>query len=359
MAEFVELDGSLGEGGGQILRSSMTLSLLTGKPFRLHNIRAGRPKPGLRPQHLMSIRAAATIGHAQALGEGSADLLSDKDQWISLRNSELSFMPGEVEAGSYRFDIGTAGSTSLVLQTILLPLALRGRAPSDVIFTGGTHVTASPCFDFLQKTWVGYHRLFGLSMILSMRRAGFYPRGGGEVHAHVEPITRIEAAQIPESSNVTAPVTGFAAVAQLEESIARRMVRKAASQLKRAKIPSDLSVQHWPGGPGTGIVLVFSGGIVPTLFFGLGELHKRAEKVATEAVNELLAHIATGAPVDPHSADQILLPLVFADGPSIYYTSRVTQHLLTNIQVVRQFVPREVRCEGQEGSPGRVIIENR
>src|SRR5262245_28524609 len=113
MAEFIELDGSFGEGGGQILRSSLTLSLLTGKSFRLHNIRAGRPKPGLRPQHLISIRAAATVGQAQALGEGGADLLADRDQWVSLGNSELTFKPGVVKAGSYRFDIGTAGATSL------------------------------------------------------------------------------------------------------------------------------------------------------------------------------------------------------------------------------------------------------
>src|ERR1700687_4793935 len=137
---LVELDGSFGEGGGQILRTSLALSLLTGRPFHLRNVRARRSKPGLQPQHLMSVRAAATIGQAQSQGAG----LSSKD---------LVFEPGAVVPGGYRFDIGTAGATSLVLHTLYLPLALRGKEPSTLTLVGGTHVLASPCFHFLQTTW--------------------------------------------------------------------------------------------------------------------------------------------------------------------------------------------------------------
>src|SRR5436309_32086 len=133
---LVELDGSHGEGGGQILRSSLTLSLRTGKPFRLRNVRARRAKPGLRPQHLMAVRAAAKVGGAQVRG-------------ASVGSSDLTFEPGAVTAGSYRFDIGTAGSTGLVLQTLYLPLALCGGDPSEVTLIGGTHNEKAPCFHFL------------------------------------------------------------------------------------------------------------------------------------------------------------------------------------------------------------------
>src|SRR4051812_9578773 len=175
---LVELDGSLGEGGGQILRSSLTLSLLTGKSFHLRHVRARRPKPGLQPQHLMSVRAAARIGAAKLRG-------------ASIGSTDLVFEPGTVSAGSYRFDIGTAGSTGLVLQTLYLPLALRGDAPSEVTLIGGTHVNTSPCFHFLDVTWRAYLERMGLRLSLRMARPGFYPRGGGVVVAHVQPTPRL------------------------------------------------------------------------------------------------------------------------------------------------------------------------
>src|SRR5439155_4429833 len=139
----LEIDGSQGEGGGQILRSSLALSLLTGRAFHLRNVRANRPKPGLQPQHLMSVRAAATVGQAQLRG-------------ASLQSSDLVFEPGEVRPGTYRFDIGTAGATGLVLHTVYLPLMLQGAVPSELTLTGGTHVSTSPCYHFLDSTWRAY-----------------------------------------------------------------------------------------------------------------------------------------------------------------------------------------------------------
>jgi RNA 3'-terminal phosphate cyclase (ATP) len=176
--EVIELDGALGEGGGQILRTSLTLSLLTGKPFHLKNIRAGRSKPGLQPQHLASVRAAGQIGQAQVLGD-------------QIGSRELHFEPGPIVAGKYHFGIGTAGATSLVLQTIYLPLALKGDRPSEIVITGGTHVKASPSFHFLDATWKAYLERMGLPLALQMRQPGFYPRGGGVIQAHVEPVAHI------------------------------------------------------------------------------------------------------------------------------------------------------------------------
>src|SRR5947209_2964264 len=162
---MLELDGSYGEGGGQILRTSLALSLITGKPFHLRHIRARRSKPGLQPQHLMSVQAAATIGQAKLRGG-------------SLHSSDLVFEPGTVSPGKYHFRIGTAGATSLVLHTLYLPLALAG-GTSTVTIEGGTHVKASPCFDFLKTTWLGYLAIMGIAVDLRLHRYGFYPRGGG------------------------------------------------------------------------------------------------------------------------------------------------------------------------------------
>jgi RNA 3'-terminal phosphate cyclase (ATP) len=344
----VELDGSRGEGGGQILRSSLTLSLLTGRPFRLRNVRAKRAKPGLQPQHLTSVRAAAAVGAAAVTGDrqGSTDLL---------------FEPGEVTAGDYHFPIGTAGATGLVLQTVLLPLALRGRGPSTVQVSGGTHVTHSPCFDFLETTWRAYLREMGIEIGLEMLRPGFYPRGGGLVRAEVRPAAGVRPLHVRKRpADATLSVRGFSAVARLPESIAQRQADQVMKRFRRARLTAEIECRVWPeGGTGTVVALVLDSPPVPTVFFffGLGARGKPAERVADEAVDQLLEHVAHDATaVDAHSADQIVLPLALAPGPSRYPVACVTQHLLTNIATVRAFLERDIRCDGDEGRPGVVEV---
>src|SRR5437870_4254055 len=170
----LDLDGSFGEGGGQILRTSLALALLTGRAFHLRNVRSRRPKPGLQAQHLMSVRAAAAIGQASVRG-------------ASLGSGDLVFEPGDVTPGTYTFPIGTAGATGLVLHTVYLPLALRTDAPSEITLQGGTHVTTSPCFHFLEITWRAYLEHLGLRIGLKLVRPGFYPRGGGVIRGHIQP----------------------------------------------------------------------------------------------------------------------------------------------------------------------------
>jgi RNA 3'-terminal phosphate cyclase (ATP) len=340
---FIELDGSFGEGGGQILRTSLALSLLTGKPFRLHNIRAGRPKPGLQAQHLMSVQAAGTIGRAVMLG-------------ASLGSSELEFRPGPVQAGNYRFDIGTAGATSLVLHTVYLPLALRGATPSKLTLTGGTHVLHGPSFHFLETTWQRYAALLGLRLSLHLVRPGFYPRGGGLVEAAIEPCPGLKGVTLPRRGDIR--VAGLSAVAGLPEHIAQRQARRAHHRLRDLHgFEVDIREETWPGGPGSVLALTVHTTPVPALFLGLGERGKPAEKVADEAVAEVNAYLA-GAPaaVDAHSGDQIVLPLALAPGPSEYSVAEVTQHLLTNIAVIGRFLDREIVCEGEEGRAGVVRI---
>jgi RNA 3'-terminal phosphate cyclase (ATP) len=340
--KLLEIDGSLGEGGGQILRTSLTLSLLTGRPFRLYNIRAGRSKPGLQPQHLMSVRAAANIGQAKLRG-------------ASRGSSDLTFEPGTVTAGNHRFDIGTAGATSLVLQTIALPLALRGGAPSHVTLIGGTHVSTSPCFHFLNVTWRHYLKMLGVQISLRMVRPGFYPRGGGQVEADIQPCNRIAGVKFQEPGRFR--LSGFSAVAGLPEDIARRQARRARFRMEQSNFHVDIREESWEGGPGTVLAVVVNQDPAPVLFFALGARGKPAERVADEAVDQVLAYLLNPPAVDSHSADQLVLPLALAEGPSEYPVTDITPHLTTNIAVIRQFLEREIVCEGEEGGPGIVRID--
>jgi RNA 3'-terminal phosphate cyclase (ATP) len=339
----IELDGSFGEGGGQILRTSLALSLVTGRPFHLRNVRASRPKPGLHPQHLMCVRAAARVGGATVRGD-------------RLGSTDLVFEPGDVVAGDCHFPIGTAGATGLVLQTLYLPLALRGDGPSHVRIEGGTHVTASPCFHFLDTTWRAYVALVGMRVRLSMSRPGFYPRGGGEVEAWIEPSPRLRGLELLERGPVTR-VSGFSAVGRLPGHIAERQARQARQRLEGTGLEVDIREEAWQNGPGTVLGLVVETAPVPALFFGLGQRGKPAERVADEAADQALGYLgAAPAAVDPHSADQIVLPLALAEGPSAYSVSEVTRHLRTNIAVIRRFVERDIACDGDEGEPGTVRI---
>jgi RNA 3'-phosphate cyclase len=338
----VEIDGSSGEGGGQILRTSLALALLTGKPFHLRHIRARRSRPGLQPQHLMCVRAAAAVGGARTRGDS-------KD------STDLVFEPGPVVPGKYHFPIGTAGATSLVLHTLYLPLALKGDVPSEVTVTGGTHVLKSPAFHFLETTWRGYLDLLGLKVKVRMPRPGFYPRGGGVLEAHLQPCPRLYGLQLEPAPKPTR-ATGFSAVAGLPEDIASRQARRAAKRLQERLSEVEIREESWAGGPGTVLAVVLETAPVPTLFSGLGERGKRAERVADEAVDEAFAYLKAGPGVDPHSADQLVLPLALASGPSAYPVAEVTQHLLTNVAVIRQFVDRDIQLEGAEGAPGWVRI---
>lgn len=339
---MVELDGSFGEGGGQILRTSLALSLLTGRAFHLRNIRAGREKPGLRPQHLMSVQAAATIGQAQTSG-------------ARLASRNLVFHPGSVRASAYRFDVGTAGATGLVLHTLYLPLALRGQSTSELTLIGGTHVSTSPCYHFLDTTWRRYLVLCGLQVSLRMDRPGFYPRGGGVVRAFIQPCAKMRGIRLGARGPVRAG--GFSAVAGLDVSIARRQARRARFRLEQYGLRAELREEKWEGGPGTVLAVELNTEPVPTLFFALGARGKPAERVADEAVDQAIAYLESGdALVDSHSADQLVLPLALADGPSEYPVAQVTAHLTTNIDVIRRFVERDIVCQGEEGQPGWVRI---
>jgi len=338
---MIEIDGSVGEGGGQILRTSLSLSLLTGRPFKLLNIRANRTRPGLQPQHLMCVKAAGAICGAHYKG-------------AEVGSSTLYFEPGPVKAGNYTFAIGTAGATALVLHTVYLPLALRGAEPSTVVIVGGTHNPFAPCHHFNAITWGGYLAKLGITIEQEMVRPGFYPRGGGEIRAVIHPCERIAPLTLTECPELNT-AGGFAAVANLPATIAKRVAQRLSTKLKREKIESHIPIEEWGGSLGAGCVaaVIFRQAPAPTLFFGLGERGKSAESVADDALEEALRHREAKAPVDPHSADQLLLPLAFASGRSEYRASHVSRHLTTNIDTVKLFVDRAIRLDDDN----RVVVE--
>jgi RNA 3'-terminal phosphate cyclase (ATP) len=229
------------------------------------------------------------------------------------------------------------------------------RDPSELTLTGGTHVSTSPSFHFLDTTWRGYLEKMGFRLRLRLVRPGFYPRGGGQVEVHLQPCEEVRPLRIIERGEVR--ITGFSAVAGLPENIARRQARRAVTRLRQKGFKAALDEDVWDGGPGTVVALELDT-LPPTLFFALGERGKPAEKVADEAVDQVLSYVEAGAKaaVDPHSADQIVLPLSLAKGPSEYTTTEVTRHLLTNIAVIGRFIERDIVVEGVEGNPGRVRI---
>ncbi|HFE52518.1 MAG TPA: RNA 3'-phosphate cyclase [Bacteroidetes bacterium] len=339
---MIEIDGAQGEGGGQILRSALALSILTRRPFRIVNIRARRANPGLQAQHLKAVEAAARIARAEV--EGAA-----------LRSTRLVFTPRGKEPGNYIFDIGTAGSTLLVVQTVYLPLAaVRGR--STVTAIGGTHVPWSPCFHYLKWTWCPFLAEMGFQCDLRMERAGFYPKGGGKVVFEEDGIERIRPLVLKQRGDLV-KLWGYSAVARLPLSIAERQRSQALRRLEALGFAAEIRVDELRAiSPGTVIVLVAEFENTRAAYVGLGAKGKPAERVADEAVDGLLRFLNSGGTVDEFQADQLLLPLAIAEGPSFYRTPRVTNHLLTNAEVVRRFLPAEIQVTGELGSEGDVII---
>ena len=323
---MLTIDGSQGEGGGQILRTALALSLVTGQEFRIDNIRAGREKSGLLRQHLTAVEAAARIGNAHV--EGAA-----------LGSQRLTFCPAGVQAGEYQFLVGTAGSTTLVLQTVLPALALAA-GPSALVLEGGTHNPFAPPFEFLAKSYLPLLNTMGPKIRAKLDRSGFYPAGGGKIRVTVEPAPRFEPLELLERGNVLR-TQAVAVVANLPSQIAEREIRvlKRKLDLDEARVE-----QVRAQGPGNIVTVEIKSAHVTEVVTSFGAPGIRSEQVADEAFRQTRAYLAAGVPVGEHLADQLLLPLALAGGGS-FRTMPLTAHTTTNLEIIRQFVGLEVRVE--------------
>lgn len=335
---MIIIDGSQGEGGGQVLRSALALSLVTGKPFTITNIRARRKTPGLMRQHLTAVNAAAEVGQANVLGAG-------------LQSSTVTFEPGSLKAGEYHFAVGTAGSTMLVLQTVMLPLIFAD-GPSRVTLEGGTHNPFAPPFDFLREAYLPLVNRMGPAVRAVLERPGFYPAGGGRVVIEIEPCNKLRGFELCERGEICSR-KARAMVANLPRSIAEREL-----QIVRRHLGWEggcLEVQEITGAPGPGNVVTIEVACehVTELFTGFGELRRPAEAVATHAVQQCQRYLNGSAPVGEYLTDQLILPLAVA-GEGRFVSTGLSLHARTHLDLIGKFL--DVRIESQAGRAGEVLV---
>jgi RNA 3'-terminal phosphate cyclase (ATP) len=344
--ELIALDGAQGEGGGQILRTALTVAAATGQGFRIERIRASRPRPGLRPQHVAAVRAAGMCCGAEVHGafDGSPD---------------VRFVPGDVAAGEFTFDIGTAGAVTLVLQTVI-PVLAAATSESRLEITGGTHVPWSPSFHFLARHWTALTRRLGLSPVLLLEQAGFHPRGGGRVRATVRPWDRKEAPLDLSRRGALVAVRGVSGSARLRGDVARRAAEAARSLLwEKRRLASDWDVvEVKASSPGSFLQIeaVFEEGAAA--FAYLGQRGLGPEVLGERATRRLLSFAdQDDAVVDPWVADQLAVPMALSGGGRLL-TSEVTTHLETVADTLRRF-GFPAQTWGRHGGPGGLEVGRR
>ena len=326
---MMTIDGSFGEGGGQILRSSLALSIVTGKPFRIDNIRANRKKPGLLRQHLTAVHAATQISRANVSGD-------------EMGSTVLEFVPGEAVGGDYGFSIGTAGSTSLVLQTILLPLVV-ARKPSRIVLGGGTHNPFAPPFDFLERAYVPLLNRMGPQVEVALERAGFYPAGGGRLVVDVTPAESLGGIEILERGALTRR-RGRAVVSSLPPQIAEREIRVIGKRLGWDDSETEIVEVETPVGPGNIVTIELEFENVTEVATGFGERGRTAEAVATHAVQQCQRYLKSDAPVGEYLTDQLMLPMAVA-GTGTFRSTGLSRHAETHMELIGKFLDVPIGTE--------------
>jgi RNA 3'-terminal phosphate cyclase (ATP) len=326
---MVTIDGAAGEGGGQILRTSLALAVLTGEPLRVTNIRARRSKPGLMRQHLAAVTAAATISDAEVTG-------------AALGSKVITFRASAARAGDYRFAVGTAGSATLVLQTVLPALMLAGER-SSLVLEGGTHNPHAPPFDFLARAFFPLVRRMGVGIEASLERPGFYPAGGGRFSVTIDPVEKLQGLELLERGAISTRAAR-AVVASLPKTIAEREIDVLRERLgwdRRWLRSESIDNAH---GPGNVVLVEIASENVTEVFSGFGERGVRAETVADRLAGEVLAYLGAGVPVGEHLADQLLLPLALAGGGA-FRTLAPSLHSRTQAEVIHTFLGVETRMD--------------
>ena len=334
MTDTLIIDGSFGEGGGQIVRSSLALSLVTGRPCVIENIRAGRKKPGLMRQHLTAVRAAAEVGGAEVEG-------------AEIRSTWLRFTPGQVRAGRYEFSVGTAGSTTLVLQTIL-PALLIADGRSQLTLEGGTHNPFAPPFDFLAKTYLPLINRMGPTVEATLERPGFYPAGGGCITVDIRPAKQLTGLELTQRGPITARRVR-AMVANLPRHIAERECSTIAQRSGWDRSCFEVEEIGGSPGPGNAVMIELESEQLTEVFTGFGQRGVKAERVAAGAWKAAQRYLAADVPVGEHLADQLLLPFGLAahlgSGGGAFRTLALSPHATTHVEVLRRFMDLCVELE--------------
>lgn len=329
---LLELSGE--SGGGQLLRSALTLSMVTGRPFHMSRIRAARPKPGLMRQHLTCVNAAAAISGAKV-----AD--------AALGATGITFEPGGITGGEHQFTIGTGGSTTLVLQT-LLPALLMAGSESAVRIEGGTHNPLAPPYEFIERCYLPVLARMGAKVAVSLERHGFMQAGGGTITASVKPLKKWKKLKLTERGEPAA-MSGTIIHAHLPERIARREIEAAAEALDWPVDRFTIRDAADSAGPGNAVLLEAAYRNVTAISSAIAMVGKSAERVASGAAKGLRGYLASSAPVGVHLADQLLLPMALA-GAGLIHTRAISEHTRSNIDLIQKFLP--VRFEITETAPG-------
>ena len=323
---MINIDGSKGEGGGQVLRSSLALSMVTGQPFQIKNIRAKRNKPGLLRQHLTAVKAATEISDANVSG-------------AELQSQELTFTPGETTPGEYHFAIGSAGSTNLVMQTILPSIAMK-KGDYKITFEGGTHNHAAPSFEFIKYSFAPILKKMGLDLKLNLQRCGFYPAGGGRFTLEVSSTGGLNSIDLLKRGELRHK-SAIAIVAKLPVLIAEREI--AAVGEHELWHDAELRTKEDKTSPGTGNILILKMAFdhITETMCELGERGVKSEEVARRVLLTSEFYNQSAAAVGRHLADQLLLPMALSGGGS-FTTQKPTLHTLTNIEVIKKFLPVDI-----------------
>ena len=322
---MIKIDGSYGEGGGQILRTSIGLSVLTKTPVEIYNIRKNRKNPGLKPQHYSAIRIIQQICNADVSN-------------LSICSEKIVFKPGEVKKGKYTFDIGTAGSITLALQAIILSV-INSKKTIKVNLIGGTDVKWSPSYDFFEKNYLGLLKKIGIEIESNLKKRGYYPKGGGNVEITIKPVSKIKPLKLINPN--FRKVEGLIHISNLPDHINKRIKHSAAKKLLKENINSDIKTQRCETfSPGVGITLFINNN---NTFIGscvIGEKGVNSETVGKKASEKILKEVKSNATIDIYSFDQIVpyLALSSKNGISRFFISNVSDHAKTNMWLVKKFL---------------------
>jgi len=343
----IEIDGSYGEGGGQILRTALAFSAILRKPFTIDHIRSKRKNPGLQAQHLEAVTALSRVTEAETEG-------------VEFGSQKITFLPHKILPGNYQFEVRTAGSITLLLQAILLPLCL-AQGNSTLNLVGGTHVPWSPPFHYLAEVLLPTLKWMGLSVKASLEKWGFYPRGGGKVRLEINPVQELKPISLMKRGPLK-KIRGLSAISNLPKHIAERQEKQVLKRIRNdLEIDSEMNILYSVPSNGTGS-FIFLKAEYENMYAGfssLGARGKPAEKVADEAVDSLKNYIESDGSIDPFLADQLVPFMALAKGTSSFNTTQITDHLLTNLWVIQQFLEVKIQRWGEGGGKGTIEFLNK